>query len=248
MRPSHQTAAGTSALHRIVCLFVGLLPLHGLSAEDIDGLTQPFREVRVSSPVQEIIAKIEVEEGTAVKQGQVLAQLRDEKEQADHERAMRIVEKREFDAKAAEALVAEKITSREKALEADIELKLARVDVRIAQQKIDEKVIKAPLDGIVTRKLKEVGESVDRVEPLFEIVDVERLYLQFYVERSIAVRLQKDQEIQFWLTGDPAAKRQAKVDFVSPGADAASGLFRVKLLYDNADRAVQAGVRVTAGL
>lgn len=216
------------------------------SAADVDGLTLPFKLVRLSSGVQEIVAEINVREGDPVKKGRVLARLHDEKERAEHERTERIVEKREFDAKAASALVADKITSREKALEAEIELKVAKVDEQIARRKIDEKTIKAPLDGIVVRKLKEEGESVDRVEPLFEIINIDQLYLQFYIERGLAAGLEPGREIPFWLPDEPGNKRKAKVDFISPGADAASGLFRVKLLFDNPDHALKAGVRVTA--
>jgi RND family efflux transporter MFP subunit len=217
-----------------------------LAAGEVDGLSLPWKAVRVSSPVQEIIAEIKVQEGDVVKKDQVLAQLHDEREQAEMERARGIVEKREFDAKAAAALVADKITSREKALEAAIELKLANVDAEIARRKIEEKTIKSPLDGVVVRKLKEAGESVDRVEPLFEIINIDRLFLQFYVTRVAASALQHGSTIEFWITGEPAKKWKASVDFVSPGADPASGLFRVKLLFDNLDHALKAGVRVTA--
>ena len=219
-----------------------------LAAGEVDGLSLPWKAVRVSSPVQEIVAEIKVQEGDAVKKDQVLAQLHDEREQAELERANGIVEKREFDAKAATALVADRITSREKALEADIELRLANVDAEIARRKIEEKKIKSPLDGVVVRKLKETGESVDRVEPLFEIINIDRLFLQFYVPRVTASSMRQGSMVDFWITGEPAKKWQAKVDFVSPGADPASGLFRVKLLFDNPDRALKAGIRVTAAL
>jgi RND family efflux transporter MFP subunit len=217
------------------------------TAADVDGLSLPWKSVRVSSPVQEIVAEIKVEEGVAVTKGQILARLHDEKEQAEHDRARKIVEKREFDAKAATALVADKITSKEKALEAEIELQLARVDVDLARRKLEEKTIRSPLDGVVVRKLKEEGESADRVEPMFEIINIDRLFLQFYVDRKLASSLAPNQEVPFWVTGEPAVRHKARVDFVSPGADAASGLFRVKLVFDNPGHALKAGVRVTAG-
>lgn len=216
------------------------------SAGEVDGLSLPWKSVRVSSPVQEIVAEVKVEEGVIVTKGQVLARLHDEKEQAEHERAKKIVEKREFDAKAATALVADKITSKEKALEADIELQLARVDVELARRKLEEKTIRSPLDGVVVRKLKEEGESADRVEPMFEVINIDRLFLQFHLERKLASALSPGQEIEFWVTGEGATRRKAKVDFVNPGADPASGLFRVKLIFENPDRALRAGVRVTA--
>lgn len=214
--------------------------------QQVDGLTLPWKSVLVSSPVQEIVAEVNVREGDAVSHNQVLARLHDEKEIAEHQRAEKIVEKRTFDAKAATALVAERITSREKALETDIELQLARVDVEIAKRKVEEKTVRSPLDGVVVRALKEVGESADRVEPMFEIINIDRLFLQFYVERRTAGALKPGQEVEFWLSDDDTVKGKATVDFVSPGADPASGLFRVKLLHLNESQALRAGVRVTA--
>jgi RND family efflux transporter MFP subunit len=229
-----------------VVVFVALSVSGPAWSAEVDGLSLPWKSVRVSSPVQEIVAEVKVEEGVGVAKDQVLARLHDEKEQAEHARAKKILQKREFDAKAATALVADKITSKEKALEADIELELARVDVDLARRKLEEKTIRSPLDGVVVKKLKEEGESVDRVEPLFEIINIDRLYLQFYLERKLASTLVAGQEVDFWVSGETAGKRKAKVDFINPGADTASGLFRVKLIFENPDRALKAGVRVTA--
>jgi len=230
----------------LACLLLTAAVTTTAHAVEIDGLSLPWKSVRVSSPVQEIVAEVKVEEGVVVTKDQILARLHDEKEHAEHARAQKILQKREFDAKAAAALVADKITSREKALEAEIELQLARVDVDLAKRKLEEKTIKSPLDGVVVKKLKEEGESADRVEALFEIINIDRLYLQFYLERKLAASLVAGQEIDFWVTGDEPVRRKAKVDFVNPGADSASGLFRVKLIFENPDRALKAGVRVTA--
>lgn len=239
-------------MHPLISRFAPTVPALSLllvfpaSSQEVDGLSQPWKSVLVSSPVQEIVAEVNVREGDAVTKDQVLARLHDEKEVAELQRAEKIVEKRTFDAKAATALVAERITSREKALETDIELQLARVDVDIAKRKVEEKTVRSPLDGTVIRTLKEQGESADRVEPLFEIINIDRLFLQFYVERRTAAALKPGQQVEFWLSDDADVRGTATVDFVSPGADPASGLFRVKLLHDNTGHTLQAGVRVTA--
>jgi membrane fusion protein, multidrug efflux system len=225
---------------------VALLVARPAAAQEVDGLSLPWKSVLVSSPVQEIVAEVKVREGDTVTKDQVLARLHDEKEVAELQRAEKIVEKRTFDAKAATALVAERITSREKALETDIELQLARVDVDIAKRKVEEKTVRSPLDGVVVRTLKEEGESADRVEPLFEVINIDQLFLQFYLERRTAASLKPGQKIEFWLSDDTTVRGQATVDFVSPGADPASGLFRIKLLYDNTSQTLRAGVRITA--
>ncbi len=223
-----------------------LLAASRLFATPVDGLALPFKDVTISSPVQEIIAEVKVSEGETVKAGQVLARLRDDKERAEHDRYGQIVKKREFDYKAANALATDRIGSREKALETEIELALGKIDVELSRQKLEEKTIRSPIDGVVIKNHKETGESVDRVEAMFQVVDVGRLYLQFHVEPQTAEKIRKDQKVKFSTQLHPEQTHDAVVDFVSPAADPASGLFRVKLLYENAGGKVQAGTRVTA--
>lgn len=219
-------------------------PLH---ATEVDGLTQPFKLVRVSSPVQEIITEITIKEGDTVKTGDILAKLYDEREQSEFRRAEEVLRKREFDFKSSSSLATDRITSREKVLTAEIELALAKEDIALAKSKLDERTIQSPLDGIVIRRFKESGESVDRIEPLFEVVDIRQLYLQFHVPADVAASIDPDKPVTFWAKDTPDQTAQAKVEFVSPAADAASGLFRVRLLYDNKpEAALPAGIRVTA--
>jgi multidrug efflux pump subunit AcrA (membrane-fusion protein) len=42
----------------------------------------------------------------------------------------------------------------------------------------------------------------------------------------------------------PAVQRKAKIHFIDPEVDARSGMFRVRLLMDNADQAVRPGMKV----
>jgi len=224
-----------------------LLALVPAGANEVDGLTQPFKLVRVSSPVQEIITEIAIKEGDTVKTGDLLARLFDEREQSEFRRAEEVLRKREFDFKSTSSLATDRITSRERVLTAEIELALAKEDLALAKSKLDERSIQSPLDGIVIRRFKEAGESVDRIEPLFEVVDISRLYLQFYVPAPMATSIDHGEPVTFWAKDAPEQTMQANVEFVSPAADAASGLFRVRLLYDNnPEAALPAGIRVTA--
>lgn len=239
--PTHLLKTTLALAAFCLCAWPRLLP-----AEKVDGLALPFKSVTVSSPVQEIIAEIAVEEGDAVKKNDVLARLRDEKEKIDFRRYEKVYEKRQFDYEASQNLLKENIMSREQALAAEAELELAKVDYDLAKVNLGEKTIQSPLDGIVIRKFLEDGESVDRVEPLFEIVNIDQLYLQFFLEPRLVRNLGEGDEIAFSVASDSGTTKRAKVDFISASADASSGLFRVKLLVENAGHKIKAGLRVTA--
>jgi len=226
----------------ILCAFAASAP-----AQDTQGLVLPLKQVSVASPVlQEVVESVLVEEGDVVKEGQVLMQLRSEREVLEVEQAKKLIEARAFTAKGAETLFKEKMGSKEQALEKGVELDLAKIQLAAAEVRLREKTIRAPLAGTVVKKYKEAGESVDRVEKLIDIVNIDQVYVQFYLDPKFMQTVEPDQPVTVRF---PVAKNttfNGKVSFIDPRIDAGSGLFRVKVLIDNPDHAIKAGMRGVA--
>jgi membrane fusion protein (multidrug efflux system) len=216
------------------------------AAEETQGLVIPFKQVSVSSPVlQDVIAEIYVEEGDTVKQGQPLARLIHEKEELDVEQYAKLIERRSFEAKGMETLWKEKMASQESALEKLTDLELAKIQHKLALSRLNEKMIKAPLSGIVVKKYKEVGEGVERVEKLFDIVNIDQVFVQFYLDPKLMDRMKPDAKVNVRFPTLPKEKQEysGTVSFIDPRIDAASGLFRVKVLIDNPRHEIKAGMR-----
>ncbi|HET6406906.1 MAG TPA: efflux RND transporter periplasmic adaptor subunit [Chthoniobacteraceae bacterium] len=216
-------------------------------AEEIQGLVVPLKSVSVASPVlQEVVDQVLVEEGDTVKEGQPIVQLRAEKEALQVEQYKKVVEQKAFSAKGAAALAKEKMMSREAVLEKETELQLAEINLRQAEVLLKEKTIRSPLNGLVVKKYKESGESVDRVEKLVDVVNIDDVYVQFYVDPKLMSSVKENQvvPVRFPVIGD--RKFDAKVAFVDPRIDATSGLFRVKLLVANAGHTIKPGMRGVA--
>jgi len=209
-----------------------------------DGVVLPFKEVVVASPVQSNITALFVKEGDVVKAGQPLAQLYNKLEELDMNRTKAALEKKEFDFKGSKNLYADKIISEDEALKNRIELELAKLQYEMATEVFHQREIQAPIAGIVVEKLREVGESVTASQPMFRLVDIGRVYVQFYIRAEDLAGLQ---------VGDKMAVRcpvlgedttfTGKVDFIDPRVDAASGLMRVKVLLPNEDGRIKAGLR-----
>jgi membrane fusion protein, multidrug efflux system len=217
-------------------------------AEDTQGIVLPFKKVSVSSPVlQEVVEAVLVEEGDTVTEGQVLVKLRSEKEKLEVEEADKRIELHEFTAKGRQALLAEKMGSRDDALKAATELALARIAREAAQVRFNEKTVRSPLSGIVVKKHKETGESVDRVEKLVDIVNIDQVFVQFYLDPKLWTAVKVDQPIavKFPVIGAGVEVR-GKISFIDPQIDAGANLFRVKVLLDNKDHQIKAGMRGTA--
>jgi membrane fusion protein, multidrug efflux system len=215
-------------------------------AEEIQGLVLPFKLVSVSSPVlQDIIAETFVEEGDTVKEGQMLARLESEKEQLEVDQYAKLIERKAFEAKGMETLYKEKMTSQDSALEKQTDLELAKIQHKLALARLREKTIVSPLSGIVVKKYKEVGEGIDRVEKLFDIVNIDKVFVQFYLDPKLLEHIKPEAKVTVRFAVLPRDQQQyvGSISFIDPRIDAASGLFRVKVLIDNPQHAIKAGMR-----
>lgn len=235
-------------LQRSIFILTAALVLGGsLSAEEVQGLVLPIKQVQVASPVlQEVVEAVLIEEGDAVTEGQVIVQLRQAKEELAVQESEKLIENLEFVSKGAEALFNEKMGSREQALKAKTELELGKIRRALANEQLREKTIRAPLSGVVVKKYKEAGESVDRVEKIVDIVNIDQVIVQFYLDPKYMPTLKEGQAITVKFPVLNNVTFDGKLDFIDPRIDAGSGLFRIKVLIDNPDHRIKAGMRGTA--
>lgn len=231
----------------VVLFSIGLSPSAQAENAWLDGVAKPFKSVIVSSTLRESIRQIEVEEGDRVKVGQPLIYLNSEKQRLAVERYDLVIRKADFDHKAAQRLFEQNVSSRDDAMDKEMELKRLVVERAIAQAEYDERTIVSPLNGVVVRKLKEAGESVNEVEPILQIIENDRLLLLFYLHADMLPSVELGQSLTTRYPAlSPDLVKVAKLNFIDPEVDARSGLFRVRLLLDNADGAIKPGMRVQA--
>jgi len=235
-------------MKRILLHALALLTIcSAASAEDVQGIVLPVKQVSISSPVfQDTITAVLVEEGDTVTEGQELLKLRSEKEELEVRRTQKVVELSEFKARGAQSLFDDKMGSREKALEEQAQLEVQRLVHQLAQVALREKTIRSPLSGIVVKKYKETGEGVERVEKLFDIVNIDQIYIQFYLDPKLMGSLKEGQKVQVRFPALGPTPSTASITFIDPRIDAASGLFRLKLQMENPGHRIKAGTRGAA--
>jgi multidrug efflux pump subunit AcrA (membrane-fusion protein) len=95
----------------------------------------------------------------------------------------------------------------------------------------------------VVEKKKESGEAVNENEAVFRVIDISRVYLQLFVEANVALKWKINQAVSVGFPEYENLQRPGKIDFIDPRIDGASGLVRVKILIENADRKLIAGMR-----
>jgi RND family efflux transporter MFP subunit len=118
-----------------------------------------------------------------------------------------------------------------------------RVEYELAQEALARRILRAPADGTIAKIHFRVGESLAANEPAVGLVDITRVRFVGTLPASAAARLTVGMTARLALARDGGEiVRQARVSFVSPLTDAASGLVEVIAEFDNADRAVRPGI------
>ena len=162
-------------------------------------------------------------------------------------RAKAALEKREFDFRGSKNLYADKIISEDENLKNKIELELARLQAEQATELFNQRTIVAPIGGVLVERMREVGESVTATQPMFRLVDIDQVYVQFYIHSEQLPHLRTGDEVKVSCPGTAAGGAAqvftGKVDFIDPRVDAASGLVRVKVLVANPEHAIKPGLR-----
>jgi RND family efflux transporter MFP subunit len=231
---------------RLLALFT-LTLASGAHADPAQGVVFPIKQVSVYSPVlQEIITKVFVEEGAEVKEGDLVVQLRNEREQLDVKLSEKLIELKRFIALGQEKLYNEKMGSEEKALEAKTDLELAILQKTAKEVALNEKAVRAPLSGVIVKKYKETGEAVDRTEKLLDIVNFDQVYTQFYLRPELRKSLKQDAAVRVKVPDLEGLEFEGKISFIDPRNDAASGLVRVKVQIENRDHRIKPGMKASA--
>lgn len=213
-----------------------------------DGVLLPYREVTVSSAVAGILAEVDVKEGDRVEANQLLARLIDAVETKDAERFAKVLEQKEFAAKGTQNLYHDQVVSEGEAVEKRLDRDVAKLQHQIALEQLDRRKIRSPIAGVVVEKKKEAGEAVNENEAVFHIIDISKVYLQVFVDATVALRLKAGQTVPVTFPEFSNLEANGTIDFIDPRIDGASGLVRVKILIDNPDRKLIAGMRGAAAL
>jgi membrane fusion protein, multidrug efflux system len=216
-------------------------------AEIHQGVVSPIKSVGVSSPVlQEIITEVLVKEGNEVKEGQIIVELRKEREELDVKLSDKLIELKRFIARGQEKLFKEEMGSEEKALEARTDLELAQLQLEAKKVALREKTIRAPLSGIVVKKYKEPGESVAREEKLVDIVNIDLVNVRFYLPPNLRKAVKEEDAVPVKIGDLEGAEFKGKITYVDPRNDAASGLVQVWVEIDNKEHRIKPGMKGSA--
>jgi RND family efflux transporter MFP subunit len=243
----------------------------GQTVLNASGYVTARRQATVSSKVTAKVLEVLIEEGMAVKEGQVLARL----DASNTEASLNLAEAELRAAKTAleetkvqiaesqlrldrtRALVKDAVVSQAEldriqaetdSLQARLETK--REEVRVAErrlavwtQQVEDTVIRAPFDGIVTTKDAQPGEMISPVTAgggftrtgIGTVVDMSSLEIEVDVNESYINRVRAGQAVEAVLDAYPDWTIPARVIAIVPTADRDRATVRVRIGFESLD-------------
>lgn len=245
VRPTMQTSSAEAALTPILTA---------------SGYVVARRKAVVSAKIQGRLAELDVEEGSQVTEGQVIARLDNSDYQAQIDVARAQVQGAEADLaeqqrqlRLARSLADAGVVPRDqleaalsRVRRAEASLSQSKANLSLSEANFQNTFIRAPFTGVVVTKMAEIGESVAPIPPgvnlstssgaIVALVDMTTLETEVDVSESNVAKLQRGQPAQVSVEAFPDRIYRAVLREVIPTADRTKATITVKVTILDKDR------------
>lgn len=226
------------------------------SGPAISGALAPEREATVRAQVPGAVMKVEVDQGSRVAAGTVLAQIDDRTlrdaflsarsgfttAQSASERAKRDLERSERLSQA--GAIAERDLEQARLANTLAQSQLADAQARLtmAQKQLDDTQIRAPFAGVVSMRSVSEGDVVQPGTALFGVVDPRSMRLEASVPAAQLEQVKAGAPVSFTVSGYPGRSFGGRVSRISPSVDRSTGQVRIVVAVPNAGNDLVAGL------
>ncbi len=244
-----------------------------VGASEFDCVIEPQQLVKLASPVVGVIARLDVDRGDFVRKGQIVGKLEDGVEtailalartRATNEHAVNSAEarlhflRRKFDRlqelstkvlssiTALEEAEADSKVTEQQLKEAHLNREIARLEVRHAEEVVNQRTLRSPIDGVVVERLLVPGEYRNEQSPVLTLAQIDPLRIEVFVPTVYYGQIHAGSTAKVQPEQPISGIYPATVTVVDRVLDAASGTFGVRLSMPNPDLSLPAGVRCRA--
>jgi membrane fusion protein, multidrug efflux system len=220
------------------------------------GTLKADEEVTVSSEVDGIVKNIKVEEGYPVGRGTLLAEINQIDYVLDERRADAALKqaqaslsnvKAEYQRK--ESLYKEELVTKQQFDDISTRVTLAEADVSRAKATLDtsrERLsrtkIYSQLNGMVKEKKVSVGDYVRNGSPLFQLIKVDPLKLNFTISEKDIAGLKTGQEVVFTVDSFPDKNFKGNVNLLYPHVEERTRTLQAEAIVPNASHLLKPGL------
>lgn len=129
-------------------------------------------------------------------------------------------------------------------------LEAARARLGLAERALRDASVTVPFAGLIDQRHVNVGEFVSAGQPLFDLVALDPVEVEFHLAEIDSARVEVGQQVSVSVAPYPDETFEARVSVVAPTIDSTTRTLRVKALLDNASGRLRPGLfaRVDLGV
>jgi len=212
-------------------LAVGVQPARlepHVATEEVVGTVRSRLRAMIEAKVTGRVLEYRATPGTMVTAGDLLARVEVPEIQAKVDQAKATLDQAQRDFERQKQLFASSTSTRQEYDAASARVSVAKAGVSEAETMMSYARVTAPFDGVVTRKLADVGDLATPGRPLLEIEAPTSLRFEADLPEAILDRIRMGEKMQVRVASviEPLA---ATVSEIAPVADPVSRTFQVKL-------------------
>lgn len=206
----------------------------------LQGRTEADRQVNLAAETAGAIAKLPVEKGARVKQGEIICQIDVGARGAQLEEARALQESRLIEYQAAQKLFEKGHTSKSQVAAAKAAYDAARALTKMREVELGRTRVRAPFDGIVDRLPLEVGDFIPVGGLCAKIIDKDPLLVVAHVSETQVQLLENGASADIALaTGEKVA---GKLLYVAESPSAMTRTFQVEIEIPNQEDKLRDGI------
>ena len=210
----------------------------------VSGTLQPSLEVRIASPIPEVVDQVLVKEGQAVQRGQVLARFRTSAVEPAALSAEAQRRKAEADYARMQNLYKEGAVSEQDVESAEVALRAAQAGEASAKKRLDESTVRAPASGVISKRAVDSGDRVKDGDLLFVLVNTRELEFEATVPSEFVSRVRVGAPVTLSVSGLDSGLT-GRVARVNATVDEATRQVKVYLTVANHDARLVGGLFAT---
>ena len=125
-------------------------------------------------------------------------------------------------------------------------LLVAESQIDTLAYRIDRTTVTAPFDGFVVAEHTQVGQWIQSGGPVVTLVDISSVRVAVDVPERYAVQLLPESRVRVTIPSMAGEVRDGRIDVILPRGDSMTRTFPVRVLLDNPDFAIKAGMEAAA--
>ncbi|MEH6473483.1 MAG: efflux RND transporter periplasmic adaptor subunit [Halopseudomonas sp.] len=197
----------------------------------VQGQVEANRTIEIKVEIDGRVAAIAADEGQRLQAGDNLIQISPDYRPAQLAEAKAILKQRENDLAASTKLEKRGLQSGSRVIAYQADLQTAKAQLARIQHELHETRIAAPFDGILNKRMVELGDYMQSGDVVAELVDDGTVKVTGQVPQHSVDRLEENQSVIVVLNS--GQEMTGKLGFISPVADPVTRSYRVEVQIPN---------------